>query len=157
MIYIKTLTRVATSKGVPVGTILHWEASRSRSGGKVAQPARPAKFERTLILWNVLMKIKPFPHISIHFDNYLQYTQKSEHLKENTLSAHFMNWVHSHPFSVYTLAHNFSVSNPPFHTKIWTSWLVHFSLSRPPSGWLPDPRDRTRMLHTKCHIYELGA
>ncbi len=149
MLYIKTLTQVATSKGVPVGTVLHWEASRS--GGKVVQPARPAKFERTHIVWNVLMKIKKFPQISIHFDNYQQYTQKSEHLKENTLSAHFMNWVHSRPFSVYTLFR----FKPPFHTQIWTSWLVHFSLSRPPPGWVPNPRGRIRMLHTKCHLYNI--
>ena len=30
---------------------------------KVAWPARPAKFERILIVWNVSMKIMPFPHI----------------------------------------------------------------------------------------------
>ncbi len=36
------------------------------------------------------------------------------------------------PFCVYTLPHNFAVSNPPFHTQIWTSWLLHFFLKPPP-------------------------
>ncbi len=36
------------------------------------------------------------------------------------------------PFCVYTLPHNFAISNPPFHTQIWTSWLLHFFLNPPP-------------------------
>ncbi len=40
------------------------------------------------------------------------------------------------PFCVYTLLHNFAFSNPPFHTQIWTSWLLHFFL-KPPPGMHP--------------------
>ncbi len=62
-------------------------------------------FERTLIVWNVWI---------IHTLRYPQCTQKSEHLKQNTLSTHFMKWVDLTPFCVYTLPHNFAFSNPPF-------------------------------------------
>ncbi len=44
------------------------------------------------------------------------------------------------PFCGYTLPHNFAFSIPPFHTQIWTSWLLHFFLNPPPreQNLIPD-------------------
>ncbi len=37
----------------------------------------------------------------------------------------------SPPFHTHTHPYNFIIQTPPFHTKIYTSWLLHF-LSKPP-------------------------
>ena len=80
------------------------------------------------------MKIIPFSHI-IHTLRYPQYTQKSEHLKQNTLPTPFMKWVDLTPPFVWTHFHTtLPFSDPSFHMQIWTSWLLHFFLNPPPWG-----------------------
>ncbi len=109
----------------------HWQLSYLMSNFKVSCGHKSiktssgkhpgVKFERTLIVWNVSMNVSmiPFPHCHIiHTLRYPQYTQNSV----------------NPPFCVYTLPHNFAFSKPPFHTQIWTSWLLHFFLSPPPRG-----------------------
>ncbi len=49
------------------------------------------------------------------------------------------------PFCVYTLHQNFAVSNPNFHTQIWTSWLLHFLLKPPPPDFSLHPRSSPRL------------
>ena len=59
------------------------------------------------------MKIIPFPHI-IHTLRYPQYTQKSEHLKQNTLSTQFMKWVELTPFLCVHTSAQLCLFKPPF-------------------------------------------
>ncbi len=84
----------------------------------------------TLIVWNLSDKIIPYPYTLIS----PIHTQKSEFLEEKALSTHFMKWVDLIPLFVCT--HNFAFSDPPFHTQIWTSWLLHFFLKPPPGHLL---------------------
>ncbi len=65
-------------------------------------------------MWNVLMKIIPFPHI-FHTPLYPQYTQKSDQLQENTHSTHFMKWMdfNNPPFCVHTST-QLRLFKPPF-------------------------------------------
>ncbi len=76
------------------------------------------------------MKMIPFPHI-IHTLRYPQNTQKTFKTKHPFHTFYEMGRINP-PFCVYTLPHNFAFSNPPFHTQIWMSWLLHFFLNPPP-------------------------
>ncbi len=83
-------------------------------------------------MWNVSMKIIPFPHI-FHTLGYSQYAQKSEHLKENTLSTCFMTLVDLTPLFMCTHFH----TTLPFRTPLSTRKFGRvgysiFSSSRPP-------------------------
>ncbi len=53
--------------------------------------------------------------------------------ENSTLSTHFMKWVDLNLIFVCTHFHTtLPFKAPPFHTQIWTSWLLHFFLNSPP-------------------------
>ena len=64
-------------------------------------------------------KNAPIPHTFCHF----------WHCFNQIHTSHGI-WIILPPFCVYTLPHNLSILNPPFHTEFCSSMLVHFGLSR---------------------------
>ena len=86
-----------------------------------------------------------------------KYPYRVECIDENyTLSTHFpytlifpihtkkWTFIRKPPFHIcyemgkfnlpFVCTHYFAFSNPPFHTQIWTSWLLHFLRKPPPLG-----------------------
>ncbi len=83
-----------------------------------------------------IMKIRPFPHI-FHTLWYPQYTQKSEHLKENTLSTHFMKRIDLTPpfLCVHTPTQLWRFISPFPHANLDKLVIPLFSKATPSPGY----------------------